>query len=72
MRWCGSFISPIAHITFCTLDEVLRPQILIMACPLAPFVIAGLVTASRGLPDLRHITCETRAGPSFVQSIALS
>ena len=29
MRWCGSPISPTAHITFCTFAEVFRPQILI-------------------------------------------
>src|SRR5262245_43928424 len=35
MRSCGSSSSPTAHITFCTLTEVLRPQILIMAPPYA-------------------------------------
>src|SRR5262245_64101402 len=34
MRSCGSSSSPIAHITFCTLTEVLRPQILIIRPPL--------------------------------------
>src|SRR6516165_10566826 len=34
MRSCGSSSSPTAHITFCTLTEVFRPQILIMAPPL--------------------------------------
>jgi hypothetical protein len=29
MRSCDSPISPTAHITFCTLDDVFRPQILI-------------------------------------------
>src|SRR2546430_15996612 len=33
MRSCGSSSSPTAHITFCTLTEVFRPQILIMALP---------------------------------------
>src|ERR1700693_1005368 len=30
MRVCSSLSSPTAHIAFCTLDEVLRPQILII------------------------------------------
>src|SRR6266481_9676715 len=36
MRSCGSSSSPTAHITFCTLTEVFRPQILIMAFPSLP------------------------------------
>src|SRR5262245_59882650 len=32
MRSCGRTSSPTAHITFCTLTEVFRPQILIMVC----------------------------------------
>src|SRR5215470_8545931 len=36
MRSCGSSSSPTAHITFCTLTEVFRPQILIMALPSLP------------------------------------
>src|SRR5262245_62415404 len=35
MRSCGRPSSPTAHITFCTLTEVFRPQILIIAIPLA-------------------------------------
>jgi hypothetical protein len=48
MRSCGSPISPIAHITFWTFAEVLRPQILITIFPPAFFlcVVAGLVAAS--------------------------
>src|SRR5262249_30501663 len=34
MRSCASSSSPTAHITFCTLTEVFRPQTLIMAPPL--------------------------------------
>src|ERR1700688_3775224 len=33
MRSCGRPISPTAHITFCTFDEVFRPQILIILSP---------------------------------------
>src|SRR6476659_7204674 len=33
MRSCGTPSSPSAHITFCTLTDVLRPQILIMIFP---------------------------------------
>src|SRR5690606_5666928 len=32
MRSCGRPSSPTAHITFCTLDDVLRPQILSIGC----------------------------------------
>src|SRR4051812_46265699 len=40
MRSCGSFSSASAHITFCTLIDVLRPQILSMALP--QIIFAGL------------------------------
>src|SRR5690242_15495489 len=47
-RSCASPSSPIAHITFCTLDEVLRPQILIMlSCLLVFAFIDALVQPPR-------------------------
>jgi len=43
MRSCASPSSPTAHIAFCTLDEVLRPQILIMRFPVFGIPLAKLV-----------------------------
>src|SRR5262249_2135402 len=35
MRSCASPISPIAHITFCTFDDVVRPQIFMVFLPIS-------------------------------------
>src|SRR5262249_49811938 len=52
MRSCGSSSSPTAHITFCTLTEVFRPQILIMALPSLArdgrFVVPAIHRCARG------------------------
>src|SRR5215813_14104142 len=41
MRSCSSLSSPTAHIAFCTLDDVLRPQILIIAISLPDIFLAN-------------------------------
>src|SRR5262249_53357717 len=46
MRSCSSLSSPTAHIAFCTLDDVLRPQILIIA--IYSLIFPGLESWSRG------------------------
>ena len=53
MRYCGSSSSPTAHITFCTLTEVFRPQILIMALP---FESSLVMTGVCGIVYLSHLT----------------
>jgi hypothetical protein len=55
-----------AHIAFCTFDEVFRPQILItMSLPHIPFVIAGLDPAIHAAaPRPRQAGMDPRVKPA--------
>src|SRR6185295_9078265 len=70
MRSCGSPISSTAHITFCTLAEVFRPQTLITCClsPISCSLHAGLTRGS--LPTRRvHRIVAWIAGSSPAMTI---
>src|SRR6185369_14311343 len=58
MRVCSSPSSPTAHIAFCTLDDVLRPQIFSMHfSPKSLFRIPGAAQRLSGAPQNRDPGC---------------
>src|SRR5262249_42008741 len=62
MRLCGRPSSPTAHITFCTLTEVFRPQILIIAIPLARSSVCRPAVFSNAKPPRRYPACALGEG----------
>src|SRR5215218_5883421 len=77
MRSCGTPSSPSAHITFCTLTEVLRPQTLIMSFP-SPTLscphsracrIARIVDVPPGSRECRITHSSRRMTPKKMTSI---